>query len=46
MTPAKLLRDLTIPTTKGGLQAEEQYREWHKLRRTQKLKRKYTRGNR
>lgn len=37
------LRNLTKPTTKGGAQAEEDYRRWHEANGAQPLKAKYRR---
>lgn len=40
-TPPKLLRDLALPTKKGGKQAERAYRQFHVEHGAQPLKKKY-----
>lgn len=41
LTPAPIIRQLTLPMTKGGAQGEVLYAEFHKQAATQPLKKKY-----
>lgn len=39
-----LRKKLSLPTNKGGAQAEVEYADWYRLNGGQRLKRKYTAG--